>query len=75
MNAHKRRVLSATYFLVWHCGMSIADAEDAIIADRSCIVPLARAGSYAFRRSISGLLGMLEANDAALAQPTRGEEA
>ena len=51
---------SATYFLVWHIGMSITDADSAIDANTSCVKPLARAGEYEFLRAANALRDYIE---------------
>lgn len=51
---------SAVYFLVWHCGMSVDGARDAIQQDRSSIRPLARAGKYEFNRCANALCDWID---------------
>lgn len=61
MVKQRRLVSSATYFLVFHCGMRIADAEEALEIDTSTIPALARAGDYWGSLCFQGLSGLIDA--------------
>ena len=60
MALRKRQYASAIYFLVWHAGMTVPDAEDAVEIDSSSIEPLARAGDFEFIRATEALCRLID---------------
>lgn len=69
MLRQRREIQSATYFLVWHCGMRVGDAEDALEIDPSTIPALARAGSYWGQKCLQGLANLIDSMDSQRRKP------
>lgn len=59
-NKWRRQVQSATYYLVWHKGMTIADAEDLLAEVKASIPDLAKRGSVEFNKCSKALCAWID---------------